>query len=107
MDFDLWEKVLWYTNCQKYNLVNKSFISDKVFKTKCAEKYVINKFLYAWIDRPDADPFDILDNLIFTYCLWKTDAINYEKNESLVDLYNIYIKTLINIKNYMKKELKL
>lgn len=103
MNFDLWEKVLWYTNCKKY-YIPKTILSDKLLYKKVVEKFVINKFLETWIQQNQKDPVDILDEMILKYSIWEESAINRNNNE-LVKIYSTYIKTLTGLKKFILKEM--
>lgn len=105
MNMDLFEKVLGYANAKKY-YAPRGLLLERMLRKKVAEKFIINKFLETWIVRNQDDPMDILDDLILKYSLWEINAKQYD-NKQLLDLYSIYIKTLIGVKNYIKKELQL
>ena len=104
MNSSLFEKVLYYVNNIKYKLPIKSYISNKILRKRIAEKFVINKFLMKWMDQIKDDPIDILDDMLTMYYLWETNAIA-NNNKELLELYSIYIKALLDIKNYIIKEI--
>lgn len=106
MDFELWTKVLWYTNNIKHCISKNGYIPDKILHKKVAQTFIIDKFLYYWIDRSRDDPIDILDELILKYSVWECQAKLYN-NKDLINIYNIYTKTLSSVKNFILKEIKL
>lgn len=105
MNFELWEKVFYYTTTIKYPLQNNKYISDKILKKRVMQTFIVNKFLNRWIDHNQDDPIDILDDMLLTYYIWKNNAIE-NNNQDLIMIYDIYIKTLISIKNFIEKETK-
>ena len=105
MNTDLWEKVLGYASNKKY-FESKGLILDKLLRKKVAEKFIINKFLEAWIVRNQDDPLDILEDMLLKYSLWEMNAREYN-NKDLIELYDVYVKTLLGVKNYIKKELSI
>lgn len=102
MNFDLWEQVLHYTTNKKFS-IPKTYIPNKVLKRKVTEKFVMNKFLETWIGRSEDNPIDILDDMLLKYYIWEENA-KETNNQHLLDIYDIYIKTLIGVKNYILKE---
>ena len=72
-----------------------------VFKKKCFEQNISQKFMLYCFDHIDDDYCDIIDLWIFQYSIKKKIIKN---NTDLYNIYNTYIKTLNNIKNYIEKE---
>ena len=105
MNYELWEKVFTYSNSIKYPLSNNVYMPDKILKKRVMQIFIVNKFLCEWIDHNQDDPIDILDDMILTYYIWENNAIE-NNNQDLIRIYNIYTKTLISIKNFIKKEIK-
>jgi len=106
MNYELWKKVFTYTNNIKYPLNNNVYMSDKVLKKRVMQNFVVNKFLCRWIDHNQDDPIDILDDMLLNYYMWGNDAIE-KNNQDLIRIYDIYTKTLISIKKFIEKEMKL
>lgn len=105
MDFELWKKVLWYTNCKKY-YIPKGPLSDKILFKKVSEKFIINKFIEKWSNKINDDPIEIIDAMILNYSIWEQGAIE-KNNDELIKIYDTYIKTLFGIKNFIIKETKI
>ena len=42
--------------------------------------------------------------MLLKYSIWEMNAREYN-NKDLIELYDIYVKTLLGVKNYIKKEL--
>ena len=103
MDFDLWEKVLWYTNNIKYYVPQKALLSDKILFKKVSEKFIVNKFLETWLNYDHKDPSDILYDMILKYSIWRCNALN-NNNDKLFNIYESYVKTLTGLKNFIEKE---
>lgn len=100
MNFILWEKVFAYTSEIKYHIPEKGYLPDKVLRKKVTESFICNKFLTDWINHSTDDPIDILDRMLLNYSLWEEEAIIHN-NKELIEIYNIYIKTLNNIRKYI------
>lgn len=102
MNFDLWYKVLKYSCELKYPMPSRFVpVPDRILFKRVCERFIINKFLEKWLDNPEADAEDILDGMLLFYSMYQNYA--RERNEKeLVNLYDIYIKTLIGIKNQIK-----
>lgn len=106
MDFELWSRVLWYTSNVKYCMPENGYIPDKILRKKVAQSFIIDKFLCRWIDRNQDDPIDIIDSMLLKYSMWESNARAYN-NKDLIEIYDIYTKTLTGVKNFILKEMKI
>ena len=106
MDFELWSKVLEYASNVKYCMSKNGYIPDKILRKKVAQSFIIDKFLYQWMDRNQDDPIDIIDSMILKYSMWESNARAYN-NTDLIEIYDIYTKTVSGVKNFILKEMKI
>lgn len=81
----------------------KDIYSKDIFKIKCFEQNIAQKFIVYCFDHINDDYEDILDLWILDYSIKKKMIKN---NKDLILIYNTYIKILNNIKNYIQKEFK-
>lgn len=105
MDFELWMRVLRYTNNVKYCMPENGYIPDKILRKKIERSFIVDKFLRNWIDRNQDDPIDIIDSMLLKYSIWESNARAYN-NKDLIEIYDIYTKTLTGVKNFILKEMK-
>lgn len=106
MNFELYSRVLWYTSNVKYCIPKNGYIPDKILRKKVLQSFIINKFLYIWMDRIQDDPIDIIDSMILKYSMWENNARAYN-NKDLMEIYDVYTKTLTGVKNFILKEMKI
>lgn len=102
MDDRLFEKTLGYINYEKY-YIPRGYLSEKILYRKVAQKFILDKFLNKWMDNSLDDPVDIIDDMLLKYYGWINDA-TIDNNLNLLKTYDIYVKTLNELKNYIIKE---
>ena len=90
-------------------LIEKYKMLDNVVYTKhdilmiSIRQGISQIFLNKWVSSPDSDPLDILENMILLYFLYQKNA-GQTNRLKLYAFYTEYIRTLISIKNLIKKE---
>ena len=88
---------------EKYKLLdNVIYNKDELFLLSIRQT-ICEIFLNKWLDSPESDPIDILDNMIVIYYIYLNSAKEFGKLKLLV-VYSTYIRTLTFIKNLIKKE---
>ena len=88
---------------EKYKLLdNVIYNKDELFLLSIRQT-ICEIFLNKWLDSPESDPIDILDNMIVIYYIYLNSAKEFGKLKLLV-VYYTYIRTLTFIKNLIKKE---
>ena len=88
---------------EKYKLLdNVIYNKDELFLLSIRQT-ICEIFLNKWLDSPESDPIDILDNMIVIYYMYLNSAKEFGKLKLLV-VYSTNIRTLTFIKNLIKKE---
>lgn len=88
---------------EKFKLFDNVIYTKNDIFIKSIKQHVSEIFLDKWINYPDQDPIDILDNMILLYFLYEKNA-ELNNQIKLLIVYSTYIRTLIFIKNLIKKE---
>ena len=88
---------------EKYKLLNNVIYNKDELFLLSIRQTICEIFLNKWLDSPESDPIDILDNMIVIYYIYLNSAKEFGKLILLV-VYSTYIRTLTFIKNLIKKE---
>lgn len=99
MYLELWDKTYKYISSNKFANFN-IFVSKKILFENSLKKYIAYSFLSKWYDNLNTSPIDILDNMLMNYYI-----SNKNLGESAKKVFDIYIKGLLIIKNFIEKEL--
>lgn len=104
MNDKVFNDILAYISCETRPSF-RVYIPDKILYKNVAKKFILQKFLAKWLDNPLDDPINIIDNMLLNYYMWESTARENNNNE-LIELYGVYVKTLIKLKSYIIKEEK-
>lgn len=88
---------------EKYKLLDNVIYNKNELFLLSIRQIICEIFLNKWLDSPESDPIDILDNMIVIYYMYLNSAKEFGKLKLLV-VYSTNIRTLTFIKNLIKKE---
>lgn len=88
---------------EKYKLLDNVIYNKNELFLLSIRQTICEIFLNKWLDSPESDPIDILDNMIVIYYMYLNSAKEFGKLKLLV-VYSTNIRTLTFIKNLIKKE---